>query len=75
MAGLRMLGVLLCYNDGDMVEEAVRYLREMGHHVVAWDHGSTDETPAVLRSLAPELVELETVPRSVDFYELYPRMS
>lgn len=72
---LRMLGVLLCYNDGDIVEEAVRYLRQQGHDVVAWDHGSTDETPDVLRSLKGELAELRTVPRSVDFYQLYPMMS
>jgi len=58
----RLLGVLLCYNDGDLVEEAVRYLREQGHDVVVWDHGSTDETPDVLRSLQGDLVELTTVP-------------
>jgi glycosyltransferase involved in cell wall biosynthesis len=71
----RLLGVLLCYNDGDLVDEAVRYLLEQGHDLVVWDHGSTDETPAVLRSLKPELMELTTVPRSVDFYRLYPAMS
>ena len=71
----RLLGVLLCYNDGDLVEEAVRYLREQGHDVVVWDHGSTDETPDVLRSLQGDLVELTTVPRSVDFYHLYQAMS
>jgi glycosyltransferase involved in cell wall biosynthesis len=71
----RLLGVLLCYNDGDLVEEAVRYLREQGHDVVVWDHGSTDETPAVLQELEPELLELTTVPRSVDFYQLYQAMS
>ncbi len=71
----RLLGVLLCYNDGDLVDEAVRYLREQGHDVVVWDHGSTDETPDVLRSLRGELVELTTVPRSVDFYQLYQSMS
>ena len=72
---LRLLGVLLCYNDGDLVVEAVRYLREQGHDLIVWDHGSTDETPDVLRSLSGELVELQSVPRSVDFYELYPAMS
>jgi len=72
---LRLLGVLLCYNDGDLVADAVRYLREQGHDLVVWDHGSTDETPEVLASLRGELVELTTVPRSVDFYELYPKMS
>jgi glycosyltransferase involved in cell wall biosynthesis len=73
--GGRLLGVLLCYNDGDLVEEAVRHLREQGHDLVVWDHGSTDQTPEVLRELRPELMELTTVPRSVDFYTLYPAMS
>jgi len=72
---LRLLGVLLCYNDGDLVADAVRYLREQGHDLVVWDHGSTDETPEVLRSLSGELMELQSVPRSVDFYGLYPAMS
>jgi hypothetical protein len=70
-----MLGVLLCYNDGDLAAEAVQYLIEQGHDVLAWDHGSTDATPAVLEELRGELVELTTVPRTVDFYELYHEMS
>ena len=73
--GLRLLGVLLCYNDGDLVEDAVRYLREQGHDLVVWDHGSTDETAGVLGSLKSELLERENVPRSVDFYSLYQAMS
>ncbi len=72
---LRLLGVLLCYNDGDLVVDAIRYLREQGHDLIVWDHGSTDETPEVLRSLSGELLELQSVPRSVDFYGLYPAMS
>jgi glycosyltransferase involved in cell wall biosynthesis len=72
---VRLLGVLLCYNDGDLVEDAVRHLREQGHHLVVWDHGSTDETPQILRRLEAELVELQTIPRSVDFYGLYQAMS
>ena len=71
----RLLGVLLCYNDGDLVEDAVSYLREQGHDLIVWDHGSTDETPSVLQSLRGELIELSRVPRSVDFYELYQSMS
>jgi Glycosyl transferase family 2 len=71
----RLLGVLLCYNDGDLVGEAVQYLVEQGHHVVAWDHGSDDETGDVLQRLRGELVELKTIPRSFDFYDLYPEMS
>jgi hypothetical protein len=71
----RLLGVLLCYNDGDLVSDAVRYLLDQGHDVIAWDHGSDDETSEVLRRLSAELVELRTIPRSFDFYNLYPEMS
>jgi glycosyltransferase involved in cell wall biosynthesis len=71
----RLLGVLLCYNDGDLVEDAVSYLRDQGHDLIVWDHGSTDQTAEVLRGLRGELMELRTVPRSVDFYELYQAMS
>ena len=72
---LRMLGVLLCYNDGDLAEESLRYLLEQNHHLIVWDHGSTDETPHVLQRYRKELLELKHVPRSFDFYELYPAMS
>jgi Glycosyl transferase family 2 len=72
---LRLLGVLLCYNDGDLVEDSVRYLREQGHDVLVWDHGSTDETAEVLAGLRPELLEYQSVPRTVDFYGLYQAMS
>jgi glycosyltransferase involved in cell wall biosynthesis len=71
----KFLAVLLCYNDDDILEGAVRYLREQGHDVIAWDHGSTDETPTILRRLRSELVELTTIPRDFDFYKLYPSMS
>jgi glycosyltransferase involved in cell wall biosynthesis len=72
---LRCLGVLLCFNDGDLLEESIAHLVEQGHDVIAWDHGSTDETPAVLERLRPELVEVRSVPREFDFYDLYPAMS
>lgn len=71
----RLLGVLLCYNDGDLVADAVRYLIEQGHDVIAWDHGSDDATAQVLGHLRGDLVELRTIPRSFDFYRLYPEMS
>jgi Glycosyl transferase family 2 len=71
----RCLGVLLCYNDGDLLEESISYLLDQGHDVIAWDHGSTDETPAILERLRPQLRELRRVPREFDFYELYPEMS
>ena len=73
--GTRLLGVLLCYNDGDLVAESVHHLLEQGHDLIVWDHGSTDETAGILRSFRQELTELQTVPRSVDFYGLYQAMS
>lgn len=75
LPSVRLLGVLLCYNDGDLVEDSVRYLREQGHELVVWDHGSTDETPYLLERLRGEFVELTNVPRSFDFYGLYQAMS
>jgi glycosyltransferase involved in cell wall biosynthesis len=75
MTDLRCLGILLCYNDGDLLEESIAYMLEQNHDVVAWDHGSTDETPAILDRFRPYLRELRRVPREFDFYELYPEMS
>ncbi len=72
---MRRLGVLLCYNDGDLLEESLRYLLEQNHDVVVWDHGSTDETPEVIRRFSGELLETKFVPREFDFYQLYPAMS
>jgi hypothetical protein len=75
MSRLRLLGVLLCYNDGDLLEESITYLLGQNHHVIVWDHGSTDETPEVLERFRADLRELRHVPREFDFYELYPAMS
>ena len=71
----RCLGVLLCYNDGDLLAESTSYLLEQNHDLIAWDHGSTDETPAILERFRPRLRELRHVPREFDFYELYETMS
>jgi hypothetical protein len=72
---LRPLGVLLCYNDGDLLEDSIRYLLEQNHHVIAWDHGSTDETREVIGRFRRDLLETRFIPREFDFYELYPAMS
>jgi glycosyltransferase involved in cell wall biosynthesis len=69
------LGILLCYNDGDLLEESLTYLLEQNHDVIAWDHGSTDETPEVLGRFRADLREVRRIPREFDFYELYPAMS
>lgn len=75
LASIRLLGVLLCYNDGDLLEDSIRSLLEQNHHLIVWDHGSTDETPEVIRRFQPELLETRYIPREFDFYELYPEMS
>jgi glycosyltransferase involved in cell wall biosynthesis len=75
MSAPRLLGVLLCYNDADVLAEAIEYLRAQRHDLIVWDHGSTDDTPAVLSRYRAEFVEYRTLPRSFDFYDLYPAMS
>jgi len=75
LASIRLLGVLLCYNDGDLLEDSIQYLREQQHDLVVWDHGSTDETPAVIHRYRGELLATRYIPREFDFYELYAAMS
>jgi hypothetical protein len=75
MSKPRALGVLLCYNDGDILAENIEHLLHNGHDVVAWNHGSTDETAAVLDRYRHELREATFVSRDVDFYDTYPLMS
>ncbi len=75
MARLRLLGVLLCYNDSDLLEDSIRYLLRQNHQLVVWDHGSTDGTAEIIRQFQGELLETRYIPRDFDFYELYPAMS
>jgi len=70
-----MLGILLCYNDGDLLPESITHLLENHHDIVLWDHGSTDETQEVIERFRPHLVEVQRIPREFDFYGLYPAMS
>lgn len=71
----KALGVLLCYNDGDILEDSLAYLLSNEHDLVVWDHGSTDNTPDILEKYKDKLVEYKKVPRAFDFYKLYPEMS
>jgi glycosyltransferase involved in cell wall biosynthesis len=71
----RCLGILLCYNDGDLLAESITYLLEQNHDLIIWDHGSSDDTPAVLARFRADCVEVRRLPREFDFYELYPAMS
>ncbi|MGO8971581.1 MAG: glycosyltransferase family 2 protein [Myxococcaceae bacterium] len=70
-----MLGVFLCYNDGDFLRDALAYLLNQEHQLVVWDHGSTDNTAEVIREFRADLVETRRIPREFDFYEIYPSMS
>jgi glycosyltransferase involved in cell wall biosynthesis len=71
----RFLCVLLCYNDGDVIEDVIRHMLENRHDIVVWDHGSDDDTPEVLDRYHHMFVERRSIPRDFDFYELYPAMS
>ncbi len=70
-----MIGVLLCYNDGDFVADAVEALLENGHHILAWDHGSNDETASVLDRYNGQFLQRHFLPREFDFYGLYAHVS
>lgn len=75
MNKLKCLGVLLCYNDADILEDAIRALLEDNHDVIAWDHGSDDGTGKVLDKFDKVLTERRLIPRDFDFYNLYQEMS
>ena len=70
---MKALGILLCYNDGDMLEDAINHLLENNHDLIVWDHGSDDETPSILDRY--RFIERKYIPRSFDFYNLYQTMS
>ncbi len=71
----RFLGVLLCYNDGDILADSIEHLLASHHDVVVWNHGSTDETASILERKRRDLLEVTNISRDVDFYDLYPLMS
>ena len=75
MTKLRALGVLLCYNDGDFLPEAIEHLLAQNHDLFVVDHGSTDQTAAVLDTYHKHFVERFFLPRTFDFYGLYPWVS
>ncbi|HMK94378.1 MAG TPA: glycosyltransferase family 2 protein [Candidatus Limnocylindrales bacterium] len=71
----RCLCVLLCYNDGDVLEDVILHMLKNHHDIIVWDHGSDDETSQVLDKYDSKFVERKYLPRSLDFYDLYPNMS
>lgn len=72
---MKLLGVLLCYNDGDLLSDSIQHLLDAGHDLIVWNHGSDDETASVIESFSGSLLESKFVPRDFDFYQLYPEMS
>jgi len=73
---VRKLGVVLTYNDVDMVGETIEHLLAHDHDVIVWDHGSTDGTLELLERRRRDLLELRSVSREeIGLYEIYPAMS
>lgn len=75
MRGPQALGVLLCYNDADILADVIEHLLSNKHELIVWDHGSDDGTAEVLEKYQNRLVEYKFVPRKFDFYKLYGAMS
>ena len=67
--------MLLCYNDADILPEAIESLLQNNHDLIVWDHGSDDGTHEVLDRYADHFVERKFIPREFDFYKLYGEMS
>ena len=51
---MKLVTVTMIRNDSDVVEAFVRHHLSLADHLVILDHGSTDATPAILRSLQAE---------------------
>jgi len=62
MAGIKLLGVLLCYNDADILPDVVEHMLTTNHDLVVWDHGSDDGTAAVLDKYQHQLAERRSIP-------------
>jgi len=71
----RALGVLLCYNDSDILEEQIEYLLSQNHDIIVWDHGSDDGTSEVLDKYNKFFKQRKYLSRDFDFYNLYGAMS
>jgi hypothetical protein len=69
----RFLGMLLCYNDADILGPVIDHLAANRHDVVVWNHGSEDDTEQVARSrLSRGVVEYQDISREdVPFKDLY----
>lgn len=71
----KCLGILLCYNDADILPDVIDHLVFNHHDLIAWNHGSDDDTATILEKYKKAFKEIKYIPRSFDFYQLYPAMS
>jgi hypothetical protein len=71
----RMLGVLVCHDEADILPDAIESLLESNHHLVVWDRGTTGETASVLDRYAEQLVERTLVPGGLELGELHATIS
>lgn len=71
----KCLGILLCYNDADILPDVIEHLLTNHHDLIAWNHGSDDDTAVILEKYKKFFKEIKYIPRSFDFYQLYPAMS
>ncbi len=69
----RFLGVLLCYNDADVLAPVIEHLVTNRHDLVVWNHGSEDETHEVcLDYLGRGIIDYQVVDRDeVPFEQIY----
>ncbi len=75
MTNPRCLAIALFYNDDDIAADHLRHMLDNNHDVVAWDHGSTDGTSAVLDQFKGELLGRHYLPREFDFYNVFEHVS
>jgi hypothetical protein len=69
----RFLGVLLCYNDDDILAPVIEHLVANRHDLVVWNHGSEDRTDAIChRYVGRGIIDYQVLDRDeVPFKELY----
>ncbi len=70
---VRFLGLLLCYNDDDVLEPVIEHLVRNRHDLVVWNHGSEDRTHEIcLRHVGRGIVDYQVLDRAeVPFEQLY----
>jgi hypothetical protein len=71
----KCLGILMCYNDADIVQDAINSMVENNHDILVWNHSSDDETDDIIQANIDKIIEYKIVPRDFDFYKMYPALS